>query len=147
MNKRLMVILSCFFVLSIILLGVSNSLESSQDIELDVALEVTDNLKVVYSDNLINSSNKVINFGVTNKGDFVRDYIVSVDWPLDYEGIRYKIDNGEEMPLSQYIYVGTLSSFGNEGDHDNHIIEFIFDEDISFNVFVKEYHGELVYGS
>ena len=59
----------------------------------------------------------------------------------------YKLDGEEAKTLSNVIYVGTLSSYGDDGDYKGHSIEFIFEDDIEFNLSIKEYNGEVVYGS
>ena len=147
MSKRLMIILGCFFVVSIVLLGASNSLESGQDKEVSLIQEVSDNMRIIYSDNVVNSNNKEVDISIINKATNIKDYVISVDGLSDYSNIMYRIDGGEELPLSKNIYVGTLSSKGFEGDYRHHVIEFIYDTDLEFKIIVNEYNGELSYGS
>ena len=146
MNKRLVVILCCFFVISIVLLGVSFAQESGQDKVLSTTQDVSDNMRVIYSSKTVNKDNKVIDLSIINKSNNIKDYVILVDGLSDYSNIRYIID-GEEKDLSEVIYFGTLSSLGIEGDYKSHNIEFIFDADIEFNIVVKEYNGEISYGS
>lgn len=147
MNKRLVIILCCFFIISVILLGASFSKESGQDKENNMTQDVSDNMRVIYSSNVVNSNNKVINLSIINKSSNIKDYVINVDGLVDYSNISYRIDGGDELPLTENIYLGTLSSLGDEGDYAHHNIEFIFDNDIEFNIVVNEYNGELSYGS
>lgn len=146
MNKRLVVILCCFFVISFVLLGVSNSLESGQNKVLSTVQDITDDMRVIYSNKAVNGNNKVVDLSIINKSSNIKDYVIVVEGLEDYSNIKYSID-GEEKDLSPTIYTGTLSSLGNEGDYKSHNIEFIFDREIEFNISVKEYNGELSYGS
>lgn len=146
MNKRLVIILCCFFVISIVLLGASFSQESGQDKVLSTVQDVSDNMRVIYSSKTVNKDNKVIDLSIINKSSNIKDYVILVEGLEDYSNIRYVID-GEEKELSEVIYFGTLSSLGIDGDYKSHNIEFIFDTDIEFNIVVKEYNGELSYGS
>ncbi|MGN1337862.1 MAG: hypothetical protein ACI4WW_05240 [Candidatus Coprovivens sp.] len=146
MNKRLVIILCCFFVISIVLLGASFSQESGQDKVLSTVQDVSDNMRVIYSSKTVNKDNKVIDLSIINKSSNIKDYVILVEGLEDYSNIRYVID-GEEKELSEVIYFGTLSSLGIDGDYKSHNIEFIFDTDIEFYIVVKEYNGELSYGS
>lgn len=148
MNKRLGVVIVSFIAVSILLLGASFAKESGNDGKEELIRSGSDNLRIIYSNNVINRENKEANVSVINRSDMVKDYVISVEGVYDYSNIMYKIDGGNEIALtSNVIHVGTLSSYGNEGDYKGHKIEFVFDDDIEFNVIIKEYNGEVVYGS
>ena len=66
MNKRLVVILCCFFVISIVLLGASFAQESGQDKVLSTTQDVSDNMRVIYSSKTVNKDNKVYYNTITN---------------------------------------------------------------------------------
>ena len=127
-------------------MGASFSQESGQDKVLSTTQDVSDNMRVIYSSKTVNKDNKVIDLSIINKSSNIKDYVILVEGLEDYSNIRYVID-GEEKELSEVIYFGTLSSLGIDGDYKSHNIEFIFDTDIEFNIVVKEYNGELSYGS
>lgn len=144
MNKRLVVILCCFFLISVVLLGASNSKESGQDIEGNVVQEVTDDVRIIYSNNVINKENKVSSIGIINKYEYIKEYYVVLEGIEDYTGIQYRIDNGELKDASEVIHIGLLGGSGYDGDYKNHNIEFIFDRDIEFKVVVKTNDGESI---
>lgn len=146
MSKRLMVIIASFVVLSIFLLGFSFAKESGKENEIYGIQSNTDNIRIVYSDNIINKDNKSVDFSLINKSDLVKDYVIVVEGNTS-ANIKYKIDDGEEKVIGNTLYMGTLSPLGSEGDYVGHHIEFIFEEDIEFKLVAKEYNGEVVYGS
>ena len=74
MNKRLVVILCCFFVISIVLLGASFAQESGQDKVLSTTQDVSDNMRVIYSSKTVNKDNKVIDLSIINKSNNIKDY-------------------------------------------------------------------------
>ena len=147
MSKRLGIIIGAFLIVSVFLLSVSFSKESGNEGKEDLIRSGSDNLRIVYSNNVINKDDKDVDLSVINRSDVVKDYVISVDGITDYSKVLYKLDDEEVKQLSNVIYVGTLSSYGDEGDYKGHNIEFIFEEDIEFNVLIKEYNGEVVYGS
>lgn len=147
MSKRLGIIIGVFLVVSVFLLGASFAKESGNDIKDETIRSGSDNVRIVYSNNVINKDNKSVDISIINRSDVVKDYIITIDGISDYSLIKYKIDNSEEKELSKEILYGTLSKYGDDGDYKGHNIEFVFDEDIEFSVAVKEYNGEVVYGS
>ena len=149
MNKRLGIVIASFVILSVFLLGFSFAKESGKEHDNGLLESENNNVRVVYSDNVINKSNKVVDVSLINKNENVKDYVIVIEGIDDnvIGSIKYKIDDGDEKVLTKTIYNGTLSGFGNNGDYGHHKIEFIFDNDIEFKLIAKEYNGEVVYGS
>lgn len=147
MSKRLGIILGAFVIISIFLLSASFAKESGNEGKEELIRSGSDNLRIVYSNNVITKDDKMIDVSVINRSDTIKDYVISVDGISDYSKVKYKIDGEEEKVLSNIIYTGTLSRYGEDGDQKGHSIEFIFEEDIEFNIAIKEYNGEVVYGS
>ena len=147
MSKRLGIIIGAFVVISVFLLSASFAKESGNEGKEDLIRSGSDNLRIVYSNNVINKDDKDVDISVINRSDVVKDYVISVDGISDYSNVMYKLDDEEVKQLTNIIYIGTLSGYGDDGDYKGHKIEFIFEEDIEFNVSIKEYNGEVVYGS
>lgn len=147
MSKRLGIIIGAFVIISVFLLSASFAKESGNDGKEDLIRTGSDNLRIVYSNNVINKDDKEIDISVINRSDVVKDYVISIDGISNYSKVMYKLDDEEVKQLTNIIYVGTLSSYGDDGDYKGHKVEFIFEEDIEFNVSIKEYNGEVVYGS
>ena len=147
MSKRLGIIIGAFVIVSVFLLSASFAKESGNEGKEDLIRSGSDNLRIVYSNNVINKEDKDVDISVINRSDVVKDYVISVDGVNDYSKVMYKLDGEEAKMLSNVIYIGTLSSYGDDGDYKGHSIEFIFEDDIEFNLSIKEYNGEVVYGS
>ena len=149
MNKRLVIVVASFAILSVVLLGFSFAKESGKEAETYGIQTNTDNIRIVYSNNVINKDNKSVDLSLINKSNDIKDYVITIEG-IDSNvigNIKYKLDDGEEKVLSKNIFNGTLSPFGNDGDYVAHHIEFIFDGEIEFKLISKEYNGEVVYGS
>lgn len=149
MNKRLIIVIASFVILSVFLLGFSFAKESGKEGEVYGIQTSTDSIRIVYSDNVINKDNKIVDLSLINKSNEIKDYVITIEG-IDSNvigNIKYKLDDGEEKVLSKNVFNGTLSPFGNDGDYVPHHIEFIFDGEIEFKLIAKEYNGEVVYGS
>ena len=148
MSKRLTVIVCSFLAVSIVLLGCSFARQSGKE-NGGLLQEENGNLRVVYSDNVINQNNKKVDLSFINRDENIRDYYVYIDNVnnIDLSNVKYKVDNGEEQSVNGNLLTGTLSEFGMDGDQVTHSIEFIFDGDITFNIGASTYDGEVVYGS
>ena len=147
MSKRLGIIIGAFVIVSILLLGASFAKESGNEGKEDLIRDGSGNLRIVYSNKVINKDDKDIDISIINRSDVVKDYVIKVEGITDYSKVKYKLDGEDEKQVTDVIYIGALSSYVNDGDYKGHNIEFIFEDDLEFNVTINEYNGEVVYGS
>ncbi len=109
------------FAISILLLGLSYSKDSGNDMELKIN-EMHDNyFRIVYStgDVLTKESNKV-DFGITNITNKNQDYVIKLVNSGDKK-VYYSLDGETEKALDkEVIFTSSLSKYGTDGDYAMH---------------------------
>ena len=109
------------FAISILLLGLSYSKDSGNDMELKIN-EMHDNyFRIVYStgDVLTKESNKV-DFGITNITNKNQDYVIKLVNSGDKK-VYYSLDGETEKTLDkEVIFTSSLSKYGTDGDYAMH---------------------------
>ncbi len=109
------------FAISILLLGLSYSKDSGNDMELKIN-EMHDNyFRIVYStgDVLTKESNKV-DFGITNITNKNQDYVIKLVNSGDKK-VYYSLDGENEKTLDkEVIFTSSLSKYGTDGDYAMH---------------------------
>lgn len=123
--KRFYIILFSVLCLSVILLGLSYSQEST-DNTIGLNEEVATDLRVIYSANprnieVIDSITRDIS--ITNRLTSSNSYFIYIN-TTNPQDITYSLDNKEEIPLTKkLIYIGNLNSFGQANDQVTHQLQ------------------------
>ncbi len=120
MNRKYYIVLILILSVSVLLLGLSYSKDSSVNKYVNEYENYDRNLKIVSSDNL---SNIVLDdvvsrdISVTNKGSYETSLTIEVlGGSLD--NLYYQINNGEKEKIEdRVIYTEELSKLGDNGDH------------------------------
>ena len=147
MKNRFYLVVFCLLSCSVLLLGMSYSKNSNDSMDTGLIEHSNEYFRVVYShDKLLDTrDNNTLRVSLVNKKQIDTSYALYLKEVnnKDISGVYYTI-NGEEYVLTDnVIYLGSLSSYGTDGD------AYIFDvslrgfEDYSFYYSI----GEVSYGS
>lgn len=147
MKNRFYLVVFCILSCSVLLLGMSYSKNSNDSMDTGLIEHSNEYFRVVYShDKLLDTrDNNTLRVSLVNKKQIDTSYALYLKEVnnKDISGVYYTI-NGEEYVLTDnVIYLGSLSSYGTDGD------AYIFDvslrgfEDYSFYYSI----GEVSYGS
>ena len=123
--KRFYIILFSVLCLSVILLGLSYSQEST-DNTIGLNEEVATDLRVIYSANPHNievMDSITRDISITNRLTSSNSYFIYIN-TTNPQDITYSLDNKEEIPLTKkLIYIGNLNSFGQANDQVTHQLQ------------------------
>lgn len=147
MGKKFYIVIFCILSCSVLLLGMSYSKNSNDNMDTGLIEYSNDTFRVVYShDKLLDTrDNNTLRVSLINKkyNDTSYALYLKEEDNKDINGVYYTI-NGEEYALTDnVIYLGTLSKYGTNGD------TYMFDISLrgadSYNFYYSI--GEVSYGS
>jgi hypothetical protein len=144
MNKKFYLVLICILSCSVILLGLSYSEKSSNNVETGIIEKNNSSYKAVFSTNdkldtaknnelkvtLINKKNEDTNYALYLK-EIDDDMVVDVAYTID--GVNY------HLLTDNVIDLGVLSSYGTLGDLSTYTIALSSNNDYVFDYYIDEY--------
>lgn len=144
MNKKFYLVLICILSCSVILLGLSYSEKSSNNVETGIIENNNSSYKAVFSTNdkldtaknnelkvtLINKKNEDTNYALYLK-EIDDDMVVDVAYTID--GVNY------HLLTDNVIDLGVLSSYGTLGDLSTYTIALSSNNDYVFDYYIDEY--------
>ena len=147
MGKKFYIVIFCIVSCSVLLLGMSYSKNSNDNMDTGLIEYSNDSFRVVYShDKLLDTrDNNTLRVSLINKKYDDTSYALYLkeEDNKDINGVYYTI-NGEEYALTDnVIYLGTLSKYGTNGD------TYMFDISLRGTYSYSFYYtiGEGSYGS
>lgn len=147
MGKKFYIVIFCILSCSVLLLGMSYSKNSNDNMDTGLIEYSNDTFRVVYShDKLLDTrDNNALRVSLINKkyNDTSYALYLKEEDNKDINGVYYTI-NGEEYVLTDnVIYLGTLSKYGTNGD------TYMFDISLRGTDSYSFYYsiGEVSYGS
>ena len=144
MGNKFYFIVLCLLSCSMLLLGMSYSKDSLNDVEDSIIDSENNRFRVVYDrlGNLDTKDNNELEFNIINKRSIRVNYALylkEVDNET-YEDIYYSINDSEYQLLTDgVIDLGYLSKFGYDGDSKQYKITLKSDSEYSFYYSVGEY--------
>ena len=147
MKNKFYLVIFCILSCSVLLLGMSYSKNSNDSMDTGLIEYSNEFFRVVYShdDNLDTRDNNSLRVSLINKKQNSTGYALYLQEKNNKEvsGVYYTI-NGEEYVLTDnVIYLGSLSSYGTDGDTYMFDISLRSAEEYSFYYSI----GEVSYGS
>lgn len=147
MGKKFYIVIFCILSCSVLLLGMSYSKNSNDNMDTGLIEYSNDSFRVVYShDKLLDTrDNNTLRVSLINKKYDDTSYALYLkeEDNKDINGVYYTI-NGEEYALTDnVIYLGTLSKYGTNGDTYMFDISLRGADSYSFYYSI----GEVSYGS
>lgn len=154
MGKKFYIVMFCVLSCSVLLLGMSYSKNSNDNLSPDLIESSNNSFRVVYSTdkNLDTRNNNELNVNLINKKSTNTHYALYLKEVnnLEVEGVYYSIDDGEDYLLTDnVIYLGELSKYGTDGDLLSFKLALKGLDSYSFYYSIGEYNllNEVSYGS
>ena len=154
MGKKFYIVIFSVLSCSVLLLGMSYSKNSNDNLSPDLIESSNKSFRVVYSNdkNLDTRNNNELNVNLINKKSKNTHYALYLKEVnnLEVEGVYYSIDDGEDYLLTDnVIYLGELSKYGTDGDLLSFKLTIKGLDNYSFYYSVGEYNllNEVSYGS
>lgn len=144
MSKKFYLIIIFVFALSALLLGMSYSKDSGNDLEFKLREKYDNNFRVVYSnDQVLTNSNNKIDFGITNITDTKQDYVIKLI-NNGKKKVYYVLDGDDERVLNDEIIFGSsLAKKGEDGDYVLHTLSVSGDEGFRVKVEVHLFDNSI----
>ena len=135
MSKKFYLLIIFVFATSALLLGMSYSKDSGNDMTLKLNQNYDDYFRVVYStQQVLTNANNKIDFGITNITNENQNYVIK----LVNKGngnVYYKLDDEEEKLLGkEIIFKSSLNANGTDGDYVMHRLTVNSDKDFRVKV-------------
>lgn len=135
MSKRFYLLIIFVFATSALLLGLSYSKDSGNEMTLKLNQNYDDYFRVVYStQQVLTKTNNKIDFGITNITGENQNYVIK----LINKGkgnVYYKLDGEEEKVLGkEIIFKSSLKANGTDGDYVMHRLSVNADKDFRVKV-------------
>lgn len=144
MNKKFYLVLVCLLSCSVILLGLSYSEKSSNNVEADIIEKSDSGFKAVFStnDKLATAKSNEIKITLINKKNEDTNYALylkEIDNEV-IEDVAYTIDGINYYLLTDNVIdLGVLSSYGTSGDLGTYTIALSSNNDYVFDYYIDEY--------